>query len=86
MSDPQSPARRPRGRPPRDAPSEQAHQRLEPEIADWFYAEAVRTGVPAATLQKMVLTRYARERIRAQATSQQPRESRFARSRYVEGG
>jgi hypothetical protein len=84
MSDRSPPPRRRRGRPARLEPTEQAHQRLEPEIADWFYAESVRTGVPAATLQKVVLTQYARERMRAQSTNA-PRESRFSRSRYLGG-
>lgn len=86
-----STAPRKRGRPPRLTPSEQAHQRLDQDIVDWYCTESVRTGVPVATLQKMVLTQFARGRIRETeaaahaAPSGQARESRFARSRYLDG-
>ncbi len=85
-----TPARRKRGRPPRSTPSEHAHQRLDQEIVDWYCKESLRTDVPVATLQKIVLTQFARGRMReteaaAHAAVGPPRESRFARSKYLGG-
>jgi hypothetical protein len=89
MSDEQPPARRARGRPRRETPTESANQRLEADIADWYAKESVRTGIPIATIQRLVLTRYVREREKPPAPIPPPaaapptRPSRFARSRYL---